>query len=87
MKLLSLSAVSEVAPRKGRVSRNLVLILIFWRVCKVAPRKGRVSRNGYNRINVSISQVAPRKGRVSRNSGCYPFDELESRRAPQGACE
>ena len=56
-----------VAPRKGRVSRNVgvykgVTIVI------VAPRKGRVSRNSVDCQILPDICVAPRKGRVSRNA-------------------
>ncbi len=56
----------EVAPRKGRVSRNN-LTVGYIHPESVAPRKGRVSRNDGEEKTAITMKVAPRKGRVSRN--------------------
>ena len=56
----------SVAPREGRVSRNInpndqdAMNL-------VAPREGRVSRNSKPNLGLLLADVAPREGRVSRN--------------------
>ena len=59
----------EVAPREGRVSRNLKLHCMDVKEL-VAPREGRVSRNMAHITNDSDMHVAPREGRVSRNPCC-----------------
>ena len=46
-----------VAPRKGRVSRNIVLLLLDEYIL-VAPRKGRVSRNHFSLDAVVFVRVS-----------------------------
>ena len=57
-----------VAPREGRVSRNVPDAASGTGV-EVAPREGRVSRNLMWRALMDEKDVAPREGRVSRNIG------------------
>ena len=59
-----------VAPREGRVSRNVSAIM-FFKCNSVAPREGRVSRNLSISVTFSKLFVAPREGRVSRNALTY----------------
>ena len=56
-----------VAPREGRVSRNLTTPRKRCRIEIVAPREGRVSRNELLAGLSAGILVAPREGRVSRN--------------------
>ena len=56
-----------VAPREGRVSRN-VIPKPFFPLVVVAPREGRVSRNRPSHRTSARCLVAPREGRVSRNN-------------------
>ena len=57
----------KVAPRMGRVSRNVVRAGFHTKI-PVAPRMGRVSRNLNTLFLINQSQqVAPRMGRMSRN--------------------
>ena len=55
-----------VAPREGRVSRNVKDIAKRPKIL-VAPREGRVSRNFLPLLQPPFFNVAPREGRVSRN--------------------
>ena len=56
----------RVAPREGRVSRNLHRQEYCHHLI-VAPREGRVSRNVMAvKLGIRVF-VAPREGRVSRN--------------------
>ena len=76
----------EVAPREGRVSRNLEVPYktINYRV---APREGRVSRNHWLAPGAKGLNVAPREGRVSRNLNHDLIQSFALCRAPRGACE
>ena len=75
-----------VAPRKGRVSRNVPARRLP-AALRVAPRKGRVSRNCRLVLFIFVKFVAPRKGRVSRKIDSADRHADGARRAPQGACE
>ena len=75
-----------VAPREGRVSRNISAITGV-PVAFVAPREGRVSRNAMFLSLGTILIVAPREGRVSRNVNPVTPDTMPEGRAPRGACE
>ena len=71
-----------VAPREGRVSRNVTVLSTNLPI-SVAPREGRVSRND----DIAGGSVAPREGRVSRNDTICFFVKFKISRAPRGACE
>ena len=75
-----------VAPREGRVSRNLRPAYSSSDT-DVAPREGRVSRNVFLLSRYQTVEVAPREGRVSRNAISIVEDDDVFRRAPRGACE
>ena len=61
-----MQTLQRVAPREGRVSRNLHRQEYCHHLI-VAPREGRVSRNVMAvKLGIRVF-VAPREGRVSRN--------------------
>ena len=70
-----------VAPREGRVSRNLPAYPPDWQAI-VAPREGRVSRNVSLFLGMAFGGVAPREGRVSRNLRNTPCDGIQFQSRP-----
>ena len=76
----------EVTSRKGRVSRNILLLVLF-HFQPVTSRKGRVSRNEKKVEKHNSVVVTSRKGRVSRNFHKLHIIVRAGRHVPQGACE
>ena len=71
--IMTLAPSMNVAPREGRVSRNIFHMETEKGRENVAPREGRVSRNQGPAKRVRLSLVAPREGRVSRNRLFAPW--------------